>query len=112
MDSDCDYLLYSNDNADEAEVEYQSCLHCSDYPIQEKPIQCTAIHNTPNVSFDRALTGCMVPYVEVFEVSDHSTTTKCKLFDKSETPLRYVKHGHVISLQGTIHMQDVSPNDT
>lgn len=114
MDSDCDYLLYSksDEKSQEDEVDYKSCPHCFDHAIQEKSIRCTAIHNTPNVSFDQALTGRMVPYVEVFEVTDQSTWTECKLFAKSQTPLRYVKDGKIISLQGAIHMQDVSPNGT
>lgn len=54
----------------------------------------------------------MVPYMKMFEVTDQSTRPTCKLFEKSETPLRYVKDGDIMLLQGAIHMQDVSPNGT
>ena len=110
MDSRCDYVLYSKGNElSEDDVE---CLHCSDFPIQEKAIRCTSIHNTPSVPFDRAMTGCMVPHVEVCEVTGPSSRTREAKLATSKTTLRYVNHGEIISLQGAIHMQDVSPNGT
>lgn len=114
MDSDCDYLLYSkgNQESEDCEVASGSCLHCSGYPIQVHQIRSTAIHNTPTVSFEVALTGRMVPYLEVCEATERLTQPHCKLFQNSETPLRYVKDGNIVSLQGAIHMQDVSPNGT
>ncbi|KAJ7983465.1 hypothetical protein DPEC_G00378130 [Dallia pectoralis] len=112
MDSDCDYLLYSEADTDSVEDD-QPCLHCSDYSIQKRPIRCTVTYNTPEVSFDRALTGCMVPYVEVYEVTHCSSgRSDCNWFGASATPLCYAKDGAVVSLQGAIHMQDVSPNGT
>lgn len=113
MDSDCDYLLYSKkeENSEDSKVEYESCLHCS-YRIQDTVIRCTEMHNTPAISLDQALTGRMVPYLEVIEASDRSTWTECKLFNESETSVRYVKDGNIISLQGAIHMQDVPLNGT
>lgn len=59
-----------------------------------------------------ALTGRMVPYVEVLEASDQATRVRCASFETSETPVFYVNNSTVISLQGAIHMQDVSPNGT
>lgn len=112
MDIDCDYLLYSRggDNA-EKEIEVacdgEPCLHCTkEYAVREKV--CSDKNATPyDVSFDEALTGRMVPYVEVLE--ERSIPTEM-LFDKSETPVSYVKDGDIVSLQHAIHLRDVSPN--
>ncbi|TKS64993.1 hypothetical protein D9C73_027785 [Collichthys lucidus] len=116
MDSDCDYLLYYNrkndENTKEEEPESRSCPHCSKYPIQHIPMRRTTVHNTPKIRFAQAMTGRMVPYVEVFESTDRSAAIESEFFSRSETPVRYVKHGKIISLQGAIHLQDVSPNGT
>lgn len=114
MDSDCDYLLYSRgeDTRDGDDVDYESCLHCCDYSSQAESIRCNDIHNSLEVTFQVALTGRMVPYVEVLEASDQATRVRCASFETSETPVFYVNNSTVISLQGAIHMQDVSPNGT
>lgn len=114
MDSDCDYPLYSRgeDNREEDDVDYESCLHCSHYWSQAESIRCNGVHNSPEVPFQVARTGRMVPYVEVFEATDQATQAKCKTFERSETPILYVYKGAVISLRGAIHTQDVSPNGT
>lgn len=87
MDSHCDYLLYGKrDNGSvQDDTGCESCLHCSDYPIQENPIRCSATHRTPKVPFEQAMTGRMVPYVAVLEVLEESTQAKCELFEESET---------------------------
>ena len=114
MDSGCDYLLYSRgeDNREEDDVDYELCLHCCHYRSQAESIRCNGVHNSPEVPFQVARTGCMVPYVEVFKATDQATQAKCTIFEKSETPILYVYNGAVISLQGAIHTQDVSPNGT
>ncbi|KAE8287285.1 hypothetical protein D5F01_LYC13323 [Larimichthys crocea] len=116
MDSDCNYLLYYNKKNDEKtkeeKPESRSCPHCSKYPIQRDPIRRTTTHNTPKECFSQAMTGRMVPYVEAFESTDRSAAFESQSFNRSETPLRYAKHGKIISLQGAIHLQDVSPNGT
>lgn len=86
MDSDCDYLLYNNknnkneENAKEKGSKSQSCPHCSKYPIQCNLTRCTTTHSTPKVSFERTMTGRMVPYVEVYAAADQLAVIESKFF--------------------------------
>lgn len=103
MDSKCDYLVYNADTLGDMCQNYipqpVPHLHCSDYPIQEKPIPCTVQCETPRIPLNQALAGRMVPYLEVYESSANLTSVKLN------TPMHYVKHG-------AIHMRDIPPDGT
>lgn len=116
MDTDCDYFVYrieedsSSSDADdaddtEAENEARECVHCAAFVAQPEPFVHSSPYATAHIPFDQALSGRMVPHLEVFE--------QARLLEQqSDTLVRYVARGKIRAVGGSLHMQDIPPNGT